>query len=208
MITAESPHSDLNSSRARKWYLIHLCIPNFSLEPGIKMLSSAFWRWDWMDKEDWWSIKQLLITCAWEVHGAVWSLVTLQASPSFSSALLKYPLVLTPSEGYIPQAPLTLWPLVGLGRWEASVGERKVMESEVGVFLPFLPCLTVLFCASGTEDFNSCLGGPPKQLSVWVSPSLPLKTWDVDFLPLLVPDCLRIHLGSLWPAHTSSVEIL
>ena len=109
----------------------------------------------------------------------------------------QYPLVLTPSEGYIPQAPLALWPLVGLGRWEASVGERKVMESEVGVFLPFLPCFTASFCDSVTEDSNSCLGGPPKQLSVWLSPSLPLKTWDIDFLPLLVPDCLRIHLGSL-----------
>ena len=72
-----------------------------------------------------------------------------------------------------------------------------MIESEVGVFLPLLPCFTASFCGSVTADFNSGLGGPPKQLSVWPSRSLPLKTWDIDFLPLLVPDCLRIHLGSL-----------
>lgn len=47
----------------------------------------------------------------------------------------------------------------------------------------------------------------PSQLSLMTCPSPSLQTWaDRGFLPLRVPHCVKVHLGSPRPAHTSSVE--
>lgn len=96
-----------------------------------------------------------LVICKAIAHNLYWEsasgLVVSIHPPGLTSTLLCFaqcPLVLTPSEGYIPQALLALWPLVGLGRWEAPVGDRRMEENEVGAFLPLPPCFiaSVLGC--------------------------------------------------------------
>lgn len=147
----------------------------------------------------------MLITCTGKVHGAWWSLFTLQASLPLSSALLNAPWFgpLLRATSLRLSLPSGLWLGLADGSHQWEIGGWRRMR--LGRFFPSLPVSLPRFLAVG---FNSGLGGPPHRLSVIGFPSLSLRTRDPNFLLLLVLDCLKIHLGSLCPAHTPLTEIL
>lgn len=139
------------------------------------------------------------------VFGKCMRLVDLYSPPGLPSTFLwpaQRPLVLTLPAFLRPPLPLSL--LVRFCQWEVPVGDRRVVESEVGAFLP-APSLFhchVLWLGTSTPAQEA----PSHQLSVTTFHFLPCQTWVDHVLLLLAPGYLRIHLGSCRLAHTLALK--
>lgn len=144
------------------------------------------------------------LNCVWEVRGAAWSPFAPGVPSTFSALLSRYPPAprfgpFTASLGVLSPSGFLLGLANGRHRYETVRWMRARWGVSSHAHLASLPWV----CGC---DFDSCRGAPPPppqptKLSATAFPSLSLQTWaEHGFLPLLVPGCFKVHLGSGPPA--------